>query len=250
MTTANDFAIAGMYSRVVIPLRSLSSFALLTCLVMSVLVLGGCGDPTYAWRQKMTIEMETPDGIKTASSVISVDVEVGTGFLAKATSGSPVSWKIRGEAVTVSLGQGRYFFALLKGRAYQSEPGRNALFAFADMASYDPASEPLPAHQIERAKLDQPATLNRDSYPYFVTFTDINDPASVTLVDPSSFAMVFGDGHALRRVTLEITDEQATFGKVEAALSWWSNLKTPIGGNAKRPYGDPLYSIGKWDFVR
>jgi hypothetical protein len=198
----------------------------------------------------MTIEMETPDGIKAASSVISVDVEVGTGFLAKATPGSPVSWKIRGEAVTVSLGEGRYLFAVMKSREYQSEPGRNALFAFADVASYDPASEPLPVDQVERAELNQPATLNPDSYPYFVTFTDINDPASVRLVDPSSFAMVFGNGHALRRVTLEITDEQATSGKVEAALSWWNKLQTPIGGNTKRPYGDPLYSIGKRDFVR
>ena len=60
----------------------------------------------------------------------------------------------------------------------------------------------------------------RDLYPLLVTFTDIDDPASVLKVDPDNLAASFGPGVALKRITLEITDENVTKGKVETVLGW------------------------------
>lgn len=187
---------------------------------MLALALAGCGDPTYTWHQKMTVEVETPAGIRSGSSVIEVSAEIGTSSLSRHTAGSPVAWKIRGEAVTVDLGDGRHLFALLKGDGYRSEPGRNALFVFADWDSYDPRTQPLPADQVTRAPRDRPVALAADAYPLLVTFASVNDPITVRRVDPYSLAATLGPGYALKAITLEITDEPATAGVVVSVLGW------------------------------
>ncbi|WP_417415418.1 hypothetical protein [Hoeflea sp.] len=62
--------------------------------------------------------------------------------------------------------------------------------------------------------------LSPKQYPLLVTFADINDPASVALVDPDDLAASFGPGYALSSITLAITDEPVTKGRVEAVLGW------------------------------
>jgi len=65
-----------------------------------------------------------------------------------------------------------------------------------------------------------------DHYPLLVTFTDINDPASVQRVDPDDLVAHFGPGVKLKTITLEITDEPVTGGQIEKVLGW---LKTHAG---------------------
>lgn len=65
----------------------------------------------------------------------------------------------------------------------------------------------------------------RNRYPLLVTFTDINDPTTVQRVDPKDLAATFGPGVSLKRITLEITDEKVTEGRVEAMLTWWCTLR-------------------------
>ncbi|MEP4423828.1 MAG: hypothetical protein ABJ354_20510, partial [Nitratireductor sp.] len=60
----------------------------------------------------------------------------------------------------------------------------------------------------------------REAYPLLVTFTDIADPTTVRRVDPDDLAATFGPGVALKRITLEITDEKVTEGRVKAVLGW------------------------------
>ena len=206
---------------------------------MLALVLAGCGDPTYTWHQKMTIEVETPAGVRIGSSVIEVSAEIGTGFLAKKTAGSSVAWKIRGEAVTVDLGDGRYLFALLKGNSYKSEPGRNALFVFTDWDTYDPRKHPLPADQVTRAPRDRPVALTPDAYPLLVTFAELDDPETVRRVDPNSLAATFGPDYTIKAIMLEITDERVTEGRVEGILAWINRL-SDYRQNANNPFSSTL----------
>lgn len=51
-----------------------------------------------------------------------------------------------------------------------------------------------------------------------VTFDDITKPETVRRVDPEDLASVFGEGVRLKAVTLEITEEAATEGRVEGVL--------------------------------
>ena len=63
-----------------------------------------------------------------------------------------------------------------------------------------------------------------DTYPLLVTFTDIADPKTVKRVDPDDLAATFGPGYRLASVTLEITDEAVTEGRVQSVLGWLDTL--------------------------
>lgn len=62
--------------------------------------------------------------------------------------------------------------------------------------------------------------LPRDAWPMLVTFDDVTTPETVREVDPEDLAAVFGEGERLQAVTLEITEEAVTEGRVEGVLGW------------------------------
>ena len=80
--------------------------------ILAALALTGCGD-TYEWNQKITVEVETPDGVKSGSSVQHIRWVAGAGY--PGMDGPSADSKVTGEAVVVDLGGGKYLFALLSG---------------------------------------------------------------------------------------------------------------------------------------
>jgi hypothetical protein len=76
------------------------------------------------------------------------------------------------------------------------------------------------AAQDADEKLDLPQWL----YPLLVTFGDINDPKSVQRVDPANLAASFGPGIRLKRITVEVTDDDVTSG-IEKRLRWFGGYK-------------------------
>lgn len=66
----------------------------------------------------------------------------------------------------------------------------------------------------------EPVTLTVDLIPLLVTFDDITEPEPETVreVDPEDLAAVFGEEVRLRAVTLEITGEVVTEGRVEGGV--------------------------------
>ena len=173
--------------------------------------------PSYSWRQKLTVVVETPEGVKTGSSVVAVEWRDGPDLFPDAPH---VTSSMRGEATVVNLGGGRTLFALIGG----SE--RRALRAF--------SGEPLPpdtdslmpiVRLVAATEGPPPVDLQPGHYPLMVTFDDIADPKTVRRVDPDDLAASFGPGTRLTSVTLEITDEPVTEGKVEQVLGWWCELR-------------------------
>ena len=69
-------------------------------------------------------------------------------------------------------------------------------------------------------------TLTGPTLPRLVTFADIDDPTSVVLVDPENSAASFSPGVRLVSVTLEVTEEPVTLGRVEKVLDWWLTLRS------------------------
>ena len=190
-------------------------------LIVSV-ALAGCmswDDSTYRFR--MTVEVETPEGLKTGSSVF----EVGAGNKRKLTAeeGSRYLWE-RGEAVAVDLAPGKTLFALLKTNAHFGD------IASLSMQALDPTftehydTVGTAARIKARDNVTSPAIVDPAIYPMLVTFGDIDDPTSVTLVDPDDLAATFGEGYALRRITLQITDEPVTTG-IEKRVGWISGYR-------------------------
>lgn len=172
------------------------------CVLVMALGLSGCGRQ-WSWHEKITVEVETPEGPKAASSVIrKTFVHADNWFDPPEARGA--SQSVSGEAVVLEVAPGKYLFALLKGLPSPFEV-------------FFPGEKPLEvASRMEL--LRESRTLTSDLYPLLVTFTDIDDPTTVQRVDPSDLAAVFGTGYALKAITLEITDEPVTREKVEAAL--------------------------------
>ena len=182
-------------------------------LLLPILLLYGCFKltfPSYSWHQKLTLVVETPDGVRSGASVTRHSVRKQPTF-GLADVGS-ISHSMRGEATVVDLGDGRYLFALLGGRKGLERA------AFADR---------IPAgHMLHFAvkQLDGAARVPLPDAPLLVTFGDVSDPASVMRVDPADLAATFGAGYALREITLEVTDEPVTEGVVEGVLGWLSDI--------------------------
>ena len=81
-------------------------------LALASIALAGCADETPTYRYRLTVEVETPDGLETGSNVIEVGqrlVRPGSNPASRA-----ISLRARGEAVAVDVAPDRTLFALLR----------------------------------------------------------------------------------------------------------------------------------------
>ena len=209
----------------------------------TIALLPGCGlasDHLPDYRYRLTVEVDTPEGLRIGSSVI----EVRSTLLAKTVPDAPVlRIDVRGEAAAVDLGPRGVLVALLRseksvnwaGGAMELVtprppvvPGENrfALWHKAMIANRGlhvvPRSDPQ-----ERRRAGDPLPGPNDpppDYPMLVRFGDIADPASVALVHPDDLAASFGEGVKLRRITVELTDDPVTTG-IEKRLGWLGQIR-------------------------
>lgn len=169
-------------------------------------VLSGCG-AEYSWRQKITLEVETPAGSREASSVQEVHYWQVPWFAAVNSASSRLS--IRGESVVLRPSSRRNLFLLLPrpGLAYE-------IFT-------DRSDGPVDRRIRKMLALgDRKAVVPHELLPPIVSFASLSDPASATLLSSDRIHEHLGRGARLSRVTIEITDEEVTLGAVEAALPW------------------------------
>jgi hypothetical protein len=183
-------------------------------LLLALLALTGC--ERYAWNQKLTVTVETPAGEVSASSVSAVSWRKHW----IQTDGMGWSYDLTGEAMVVEVTPGRYLFALLKGAGTTEYMGSVAAASIAGREGRVIDGALFREVQGGRDRAAGVLTVPKGQYPMMVTFGDIADPASVTLVDPADLAASFGPGVRLKSVTLEVTDEPVTVGVVEGVLGW------------------------------
>ena len=191
---------------------------------------------THSWRQKLTLVVETPEGEVTGSSVTEVRVR----FYGRAI-GNEVEYDLTGEAAVVEVLPGRYLFALLEGNEelfYRAAKGR---FLGKSRGEW----------LREIPEQTDPVILRGDQFPMLVTFDDIAQPETVReVVDLYDLSSVFGRGVRLKAVTLEITQEAATAGRVEGVLgsqffeAWARALQAEVrkGDANENPYFESLAS--------
>ncbi len=173
--------------------------------------------PSYSWHQKMTVEVEVNGQVYSGSSVVEMTVSDRPPFpLVHGGAGRDLD--MRGEAVVVELPESRYLFALLTFNAFLA---RDVFEEF--------HGEAMKGMRERWAKVISDLRETRDiapkDYPLLVTFTDISDPKTVREVDPANLAATFGPGVLLKRLRLEITDEDVTEEKIESVLGWLDDPK-------------------------
>ena len=179
---------------------------------MATFVLSGCGmfGGSSTYRFRMTVEVDTPQGLKTGSSVYEVWATTNNTRLLPEEHAR--DWRVKGEAVAVDLGGRQFVFALLKTGAIQGD------LAGLSMTALDPAfhndivesAARIAGGDGTRARAD----VARKDWPMLVRFGDINDPKSVEAVDP--------DRIGVKRIWVETTKDDVTTG-IEKRLGWLPN---------------------------
>lgn len=163
-----------------------------------------------------------------------------------------MSSRVAGEATVVDLGAGKYLFALIK------DAERLGLKTFGKETFSIETGALGKSIVTTKNSVGQSLSIPAEHMPLLVTFTDINDPTSVIEVNPNDLVASFGPDYSLRTITLEITDEVMTEGKVEKALKWIVNhklrLKSPSLrlGAGSHAVSDilPEEELRKSDFIR
>ncbi|MDQ0457169.1 hypothetical protein [Rhizobium paknamense] len=168
----------------------------------------------WNWHQKLTVSVMTPDGLKTGSAVSAVELTKSPRWWGVGDSAGASTTGLLGEAVTVDLGHDRFLFVLLD--KYSLSTARMAFFPSKRAENRDENNAIYDRLEALRATINVP----REKYPLFVTFEDIHNPASVKRVDPDNLEAAFGPGFHLSAVTIAITDEPVTKGRVEEVLPW------------------------------
>jgi|JI8StandDraft_2_1071088.scaffolds.fasta_scaffold119900_2 hypothetical protein len=218
-------------------------------LALAALMLSGCNvaeDEAPDYRYRLTVEVETPDGLKTGSSVIEVRQMIG-----RSTMGGfneQIFYKIRGEAAAVDLPGGRTLYALLRSGDDVEWAARVIPFLAPNAGDENRLDDLL----LLKGKKELPRTWppgghlsERPAYPTLVTFTDEAEPTSVMLIDPDDLAATFGKGAKLKRVTAELTDDLVTSG-IEKRLWWLSEYPEPRLDPNYRGSTNPNLSQSLW----
>jgi hypothetical protein len=205
--------------------------------------------PTYTYRYRLSVEVETPDGTRAGSSVIEVRYEIFPEI-----NGRDHVSRVFGEAVFVDLGRGKNLIGLLAAGPSGEDvdyPGRIVFLAF-DLDGNDkntPKRLPLLRGKrdldIYRSSLYD---VTKRFLPTFVTFRDLTDFKSVKIAPPGLFDEVFGPDYKLRNVSIEMTDGPVT-EQISRNLPW---LPHPgyFNGHVGCGPGDPTYCLHGGHFMR
>jgi hypothetical protein len=196
------------------------SFIRLAAIVAMGLCLAGCGR-TESYRYKLTLAVDTPEGVKRGSSVVEV-LFYDVSFPERGTM-----HKLRGEALYLDLGPGvRPLIALLTCKLHTIEgndqpwtldagPGTRTLSRIYNLSPSPDYMDDVP----RIARMRGPRQITPSDLPDLVTFANINDPGSVIEVDPNNLRATLGPNIAWYEITLESTDEPVTTG-IEMKLPW------------------------------
>ncbi len=187
------------------------------------------GRPDHKYR--LTVDVETPAGVKSASGILSVRPNRNYGGTG---SGSSVP-QTKGDALLVDLGDGRNLVALL---AYGADGSSFEDASFLPTRLYGARDRRVGFRDIKNFAGAPAVPVPEQLRPVFVAFADASDPKSARRVDANDLEASLGKGFRLRDLSIDVVanglwpidvggalGEPVTRG-IEAKLPW---LKTPDG---------------------
>lgn len=192
------------------PFRALAS----AVTALGLAILSAC-TPLPSYRYKMTVEVDTPEGLKVGSGVIEVRAHHEPSILPQ-QGGDQTD--VVGEAVAVDLSPDDTLFVLL-AQGYGMES--NSPEYIARMTLLTEAARSRDYSSVARTLARQPlkAVLRPAQYPMMARFVDRSRPATAQPVEVTKFQEAFGAGVRIRRITVETTTEAVT-ENIERRLPW------------------------------
>ncbi len=165
----------------------------------SLFLLAVCVHPG-AETVKLTVNVNDNGKIVSSSGVFRFDCGNVENHLGEWGRGS---CNIRGEAIPIDIpGKGTAFLVMTGGREHLPRGMVTAVF------------KARPGPQAQSWNLEP------DNLPTLVGFRNLNDPKTVTVIEPSAIGRWFGAGVALVSVCAEITNEPVTRGRARKHLAW------------------------------
>ncbi|MDP3693101.1 hypothetical protein [Bradyrhizobium sp.] len=161
-------------------------------LLLAALVIGDqirINRPNHKYR--LTFEVETPEGVKSASGVMAVHPDRSYSRGGKTTT--------KGDAVFVDLGGGKNLVALLAHGDKALEFDETNYVA---LRAYKAAGHNVSFNQMSRATGKVPVT--GGVIPVLVSFADPADPATARLVPSDNVEGALGKGIRLRGISAEV----------------------------------------------
>ena len=180
-------------------------------------------------KYRLAVEVETPDGVKSASGVMAVHPDRSY------SRGGHT--RTKGDAVLVDLGGGKNLVALLAHIDNQSIDldGMN----YVALRAYNAAGRKVSFNEMSRVTGAVP--VNDALIPVLATFTDPGDPGTARTVPPDGLEARLGKGVHLRSVSVEVVPnglwpldfggplgEPVTRG-IEARLLWLNGADNSAG---------------------
>jgi len=190
--------------------------------------------PSGYWNYRMTVEVETPEGLKQGSAVRRISYHTEPSLFPG--QGGALYYVSQGQAVVVDLGKRGLLFATM-GQDY----------------AHNVALQSFPLR--EKTPIGTKVTLAPERYPPLVHFRDLNDPRTIehsyghemrdvpcAPVDHGTqpthcrgpvFAdhleEQFGSGVKLKEISIEVTNDSVTTG-IENWLPWLSQMRGYLSG--------------------
>ncbi len=161
-------------------------------LLLAALVIGDqirINRPNHKYR--LTVEVETPEGVKSASGVMAVHPDRSYSRGGKTTT--------KGDAVFVDLGGGKNLVALLAHIDKSLDLDETNYVA---LRAYKAAGQNATFNQMSRMTGKVP--VKGEVVPVLVSFADAADPATARLVPPDDVEGVLGKGIRLRGISAEV----------------------------------------------
>jgi hypothetical protein len=180
-------------------------------------------------KYRLTVEVQTPEGVKSGSGVIAVHPDRGY------SRGGHT--RAKGDAVFVDLGGGNNLIALLA----HLDSGKLDLdgINYLALRAYSAARTRVSFNEMSRQTGAVPVT--GVLIPVLVTFGVIGDPATARTVSPDDIEASLGKGFRLQAISVEVVPngfwpvdfggvlgEPVTRG-IEARLPWWNGVDDPAG---------------------
>lgn len=172
----------------------------------ALVAVGGCEKQNQSkFNVKVTVEVDTPAGGQTGSSVYEVSAADRKALL---PDEADRKWSTRGEAVVVDLPNGRRLFALMRTGAIH---GDIASMVLATLDAEFANSMVQSTNKLSNIKAEGDlVTVAPKNYPMLVMFKDIKDPTTVKQVDPTNLVPHFGVGYRIKTITAQVVQNDVT----------------------------------------
>lgn len=176
---------------------------------------GGCKllGSRSSYRFRMTVEVQTPQGMKTGSSVYK-----GTAYRSTVLTSEekPGGGGLTGQAITVELPSGPIFVLLKMPRAGRSLQAAATLALAPEARGGDLDDYISAVGKLGGWTGSAKAELPREDWPLMVRFRDLSDPMSVENVSPEAIGV--------KRIVVETTSDDVTKG-IEKRLAWLQRIR-------------------------